>query len=92
MRRLRSPWARGLLVGSVVLGVVAVAVTVVVSYELLRAQDACYFQTAPCPTSDDPRVVRLTLAFLGFPLIWLIGLGVGILGWERERRRGGPRP
>lgn len=92
MRRLRSPWARGLLVWSVVLGIVAVAVTAAVSYDLIRAQDACYFQTARCPTGDDPRVVRLTLVFLGFPLVWLIGLAVGIVGWARERRRGGPRP
>ena len=38
------------------------------------AQQACFFQTAPCPGRDDPRLVWLVVAFFVVPLVWLLGL------------------
>jgi hypothetical protein len=53
------------------------------------AEQACFvnFPATPCPGSDDPAIVRLTLAFVGVPLGWLIGLGVIGLVWYRMRRQ-----
>ena len=56
------------------------------------AQQACFFQfpAVPCPGGDDPRVVQLTFAFFGIPLVWLVGLVVAALAWALKRH--GDRP
>ena len=89
MRRMRSRWARGLLVWSLVL----LGAMIVVAFDAVRglyeAQQACFFQNVPCPQAGDPKEIQLTFAFFGIPLIWLIGLVIGIAGWaikERSRR------
>jgi hypothetical protein len=54
-----------------------------------KAEQACFvnFPATPCPSSHDPAVVRLTLAFIGVPLGWLIGLGVVGVAWSLIRRQ-----
>jgi anti-sigma factor RsiW len=60
-------WTLGAFAVAVVIAVGAVA-------SLVDAQQACYFQTAPCPSRDDPRLVWLAVAFFIVPLVWLLGL------------------
>jgi anti-sigma factor RsiW len=60
-------WTLGAFAVAVVIAVGAVA-------SLVDAQQACYFQTAPCPGRDDPRLVWLAVAFFIVPLVWLLGL------------------
>jgi hypothetical protein len=58
-----------LVVGALVAGEAA--------WSLVNAQQACFFgyPRIPCPAIDDPAVLRLTIAFLGTPVIWGVGLG-----------------
>jgi hypothetical protein len=60
---------------------------------LYDAQQACFFQfpSVPCPAGDDPRVARITFAFIGVPVLWLVGLGVVLLA-RALKRRGGDSP
>jgi hypothetical protein len=80
MRRLRSPLLRAFLVWTVVLLAAAILLAFGAIIGFVRAQDACFFQTAPCPGSDDPNLVQLAVAFFGIPLIWLIGVLLGAIG------------
>lgn len=75
------------------LGVAIVLAAEAVS-SLYNAQQACFFDfpATPCPGGDDPAVVRLTVAFLGVPLGWLIGLGVLGLVWSLMRRESSRHP
>jgi len=58
---------------------------------LIRAQEACIFQTTPCPQAGDPLLVLLDFGFFWIPLIWLAGVVLGIaakaLGVRRRSRR-----
>jgi hypothetical protein len=67
----------------------AIVLAVEALMSLDRAQQACFFNfpATPCPANDDPALVRLTLAFFGVPLGWLIGLGVIGLVWSLIRRQ-----
>ncbi len=80
MRRLRSPWVRAFLVWTFVLLAAAIVLAIGAMVGLLQAQNACFFQTAPCPGSDDPNLVLLGVAFFVIPLIWLIGVLLGAIG------------
>lgn len=80
MQRLRSPWTRAFLVWTVVLLTAAILVAFGAMNGLVQAQNACFFQTAPCPGSDDPNLVLLGVAFFVIPLIWLIGVVLGAIG------------
>jgi hypothetical protein len=44
----------------------------------------------PCPSGNDPALVRLTLAFFGVPLMWLLGIGFAVVGRVLQRRRSAP--
>jgi hypothetical protein len=74
------------------------AVTVVLALEAIvslnNAEQRCFFNypAIPCPGGDDPAVVRLTVAFIGVPLAWLVGLGfLGLARWVMRRNgSGGP--
>ena len=68
---------------------VAVVLAVQASASLYDAQQACFFHypAVACPSIDDPAVARLTFAFFGVPVIWLIGLGLIALARARKRRR-----
>jgi hypothetical protein len=74
-------WTVAMLAVAIVLAVEAVL-------SLNAGQQECFvnYPATPCPERDDPAVVRLTVAFFGIPLAWLIGLGVlGLLGVARRR-------
>jgi hypothetical protein len=56
-------------------------------WSISAAQQACFanYPAVSCPGGDDPAVVRLTLAFLGAPLVWALGVA-GLVLWARRRR------
>ena len=93
MRRLRSRWLVGLVLWTLAMLVVATALAVGAMGSLYQAQQECVFgfPSVPCPGGQDWRIGLLTFAFLGVPLIWLVGLVV-VLVWRsvtngrRERR------
>ena len=93
MRPLRSRWARGVLLWTLGLAVVAIALAGVAVASLVDAQQRCFIEYAAvaCPDGQDWRVGLLTFAFFGVPLIWLIGVLLAIVGRavanrQRERR------
>jgi hypothetical protein len=86
-RRLRVA-----LVWTVLMVAIAGVLAAQAMSSLYDAQQACFFDypSVPCPASDDPAVARLTFSFVGVPLIWLVGIGLMLLAWEWQRRRGAP--
>jgi len=54
---------------------------------LYTAQQACFFSypAIPCPTGDDPSIVRLTLALVGAPAVWFAGLLAAVVIPRRRR-------
>lgn len=91
MSRLRSRWVRWLAVWTAVLVVAAVLVALQAIVSLDDAQQRCFFNypAVACPSSDDPRVAQLTFAFVGVPVIWLVGVGLTGVGWAVQHRGGG---
>lgn len=94
MGPLRSRWARGVALWTLALSVVAVGLAAFAAASLVDAQSACFigYPSVACPDGQDWRVGLLTFAFLGVPLIWLVGLVVAIAGravskMQREPRR-----
>ena len=89
MRRIRVSLVRGLVLWTLVLVVVAVLLTLQAVGSLYGAQQACFFNypSVPCPGGDDPALARLTFAFFGVPLVWLVGIGLAVLGHALLRRR-----
>jgi hypothetical protein len=69
--------------------VVPVLLVVQAVWSLYSAQQACFFNypSVPCPTGNDPASARLTFAFFGVPLVWLIGMGLAVLGYALLSRR-----
>lgn len=86
MRMLRSPWTRAFLVWTVILLAAATLVALDAVIGLLRAADDCYFQAGPCSQAGDPDSVQLLFAFFGIPLIWLVGVLLGVVGRALARR------
>lgn len=79
---------------TLVLLVVAIGLAVFAAASLVDAQQGCFigYPSVACPDGQDWRVGLLTFAFLGVPLIWLVGSVVAIAGravsrMQRERRR-----
>jgi hypothetical protein len=94
MGPLRSRWARGFVVWTLALLVIAIVFAAFAAASLVDAQQACFFgyPSVACPDGQDWRVGLLTFAFFVVPLIWLIGLAVAVAGRaiakrQRERRR-----
>jgi hypothetical protein len=89
MNGIRSRLVRIVVLWTVFMLAVAIVLAVEAVMSLNKAEQACFvnFPATPCPSSDDPAVVRLTLAFIGVPLGWLIGLGVVVLAWALVRRQ-----
>ncbi|MHB8460630.1 MAG: hypothetical protein ACYDB6_11285 [Candidatus Limnocylindrales bacterium] len=83
---LRSPWTRAFLVWTAMLLAAAALVALDAVIGLLRADEACYFQVGPCPQAGDPDLVQLDFAFFGIPLIWLMGVLLGVVGRALARR------
>ena len=88
MRRMRGRLARGLVLWTVVLLLVALLLAVQAMWSLYSAQQACFFNypAVPCPGGDDPAVARLTFAFFGVPLVWLAGIVLVAVGRALLRR------
>jgi heme/copper-type cytochrome/quinol oxidase subunit 1 len=86
-------FARGLVIWTMLLLVVAVLMALQAVVSLYGAQQTCWFNypSVACPGGDDPALTRLTFAFFGVPLVWLIGIGIAVLGRALMRRRR-PRP
>ena len=80
---------RGLVLWTLAMAVVAVLLTVQAVGSLYGAGQACFFNypSVPCPNGDDPALARLTFAFFGVPLVWLVGIGLAVLGRALLRRR-----
>jgi len=93
MRRIRVSLVRGLVLWTLVAIVVAVLMAVQAVVSLYGAQQACFFNypSVPCPGGDDPALARLTFAFFGVPLVWLIGIGLAVLGRALLRWSDRPR-
>jgi hypothetical protein len=89
MKGTRSRLARIVALWTVFMLAVAIVLAAEAVMSLNKAEQACFFNfpATPCPSSDDPAVVRLTLAFIGVPVGWLIGLGVVGLAWSLIRRQ-----
>jgi hypothetical protein len=89
MRRIGVSLVRGLVLWTLFLFVVAVLLAVQAIWSIYNAQQACffYYPSVPCPSGDDPALTRLTFAFFGVPLLWLVGIGLAVLGHALLRRR-----
>ena len=90
---MRSRWARGVVLWTFALVVVAVVLAAIAVTSLLDAQQRCFFEypSVACPDGQDWRVGLLTFAFFGVPVIWLVGAVVAIVGRlvaKRWRERG----
>jgi hypothetical protein len=93
MRRTRSRQLRIVVLWTVFMFVVAAALAAQALVSLNGAEQACFmnYPSTPCPTGDDPAVIRLTMAFIAVPLGWLIGLVVIGFGWWVARRQASER-
>jgi hypothetical protein len=87
MRLLRSPWTRAFLIWTAILLVAATLIALAAVIGFLRADDACFFQNGPCPEAGDQNYVNLAFAFFGVPLIWLVGVLLGVVARALARRR-----
>lgn len=85
--RISFAWAVALWTLSTLLAAVLLAAQAVAS--LYAADQACFFNypSVPCPGADDPAYARLTFAFFGVPLIWLVGAVVAGAARALQRRR-----
>ena len=73
-RRARWQAARPALLWTLSAFGVAAVIAIGATTSLVDAQQACFFQTAPCPGRDDPRLAWLVVAFVVVPVVWLLGL------------------
>lgn len=91
---MRSRWARGLVLWTLALLVVAIVLSVVAVTSLMDAQQRCFFEypSVACPHGRDWRVGLLTFAFFGVPVIWLVGVVVAIVGRVLAKRQRERRP
>lgn len=89
MGPLRSRWARGVLLWTLALLVVAIGLAILASASLIDAQQRCFvdFPSVACPDGQDWRVGLLTFAFVGVPLVWVVGLIVSVAGRAASKRR-----
>lgn len=88
VRRTRGRLVPGLVLWTLVMLIVAIALATEAMLSLNQAEQACFFNfpATPCPAADDPALTRLTMAFVGVPLAWGIGLVVIGLVWSLARR------
>jgi hypothetical protein len=92
MDRLRSPWTRAFLAWTAALAFVAVILFVAAVVGFLGAADACYFQIGPCAQAGDANFALLQSAVFGIPMVWLVGVLVGVAARAVVRRRRTPVP
>jgi hypothetical protein len=89
MKGTRSRLVRIVVLWTLFMLAIAIVLAAEAVMSINKAEQACFvnFPATPCPSSHDPAVVRLTLAFIGVPVGWLIGLGVVGLAWSLIRRQ-----
>ena len=75
-------WTACILLLEVIVGAEAI-------WSLYRADQACFFDypNTPCPGIDDPALTRLTVAFVGIPLIWFVGTAAAFVARGLRHRR-----
>ena len=90
MRVRGGRFLRVAVVWTLLMFVIAVLVAAQAMSSLYDGQQACFFNypAVACPTNEDPAIARLTFAFFGVPLIWLVGIGLTTVAWAWQRRRG----
>ena len=88
MNRMRSRFVRGVVLWTLLMLLVAVLLAVQATGSLIFAGQDCFFNypAVACPSADDPALTRLTIAFFGVPLVWLVGIGLAVV-WRAVRRR-----
>jgi hypothetical protein len=89
MSRTRRTFVRVLVVWTLLMLLAGVLLTAQAIWTIYDAQQACFFNypAIPCPQGDDPAVGRLTFAFFGVPLVWLVGIGFAALVRATRSRR-----
>jgi hypothetical protein len=89
MRR-RGVLLRVLVAWTLIMLAVGVGIAIQAMASLNDGQQVCFlnYPAVPCPGNDDPAIARITFAFFGVPLVWLLGVGLVAVG--RARRRGRP--
>jgi hypothetical protein len=73
-RRERARAARPAIAWTLISFGVALVIAIAATASLNEAGEACSFGTVPCPDAGDPRLAWLLFAFVGVPLVWLLGL------------------
>ena len=93
MRRIRGRPARAFVLWTLLMMAAAVLLSVQATWGLYAAGQDCFFNypSVPCPSANDPALVRLTFAFFGVPLLWLVGIGVAVAGHALRARTRRPR-
>jgi hypothetical protein len=91
---MRSRFVRTIVLWTLLMLALAFLLAVQATASLVVAGQDCFFNYpgVPCPGATDPAVVRLTVAFFGIPLIWLVGLGLALIVRALRRRRSAGRP
>ncbi len=91
---MRSRWARGVVLWTLALLVVAIVLAAIAVTSLMDAEQRCFFEypSVACPDGRDWRVGLLTFAFFGVPVIWLVGAVVAIVGRVDANRKRERRP
>ena len=88
MRRMRGRFARSLVLWTLLMLLLAVLLTAQALGSLIGEGQTCFFNSSvSCPSGDDAAVARLTFAFFGVPLVWLVGIALAVLGQAVFRRQ-----
>ena len=67
------------MVWTVVLTAAATLLAITAVGGFLDSADDCWFQTGPCAQAGDPNFTRLEFAVFGIPLIWSVGVVLGVV-------------
>ena len=92
MKRLRTRFVQAILLWTLLMLVLAVLLAVQATGSLIFAGQDCFlnYPAVPCPSATDPALTRLTIAFFGVPLVWLVGIGLALVGRALRRRMSKP--
>ena len=73
-RRARWRVVRPAIVWTLAAFGLAVVIAFAAMRSLVATGQACFLGSQPCPDASDPRFSWLLFAFVGVPLLWLLGL------------------